>query len=109
MDQAFFTKKELAERWKCSTTAVDDMVKSGVLTPCRNLPGWKARASDVYRLEETKLDPMSPLERTRLEREIRRLTEENNRLKSSMYDVAAIAIEVTRGVLQNDAGSSKAG
>ncbi len=93
MDKVFLTKEELMQRWRCSMESIDMRVRQGILKPCRNLPGWKIRFADVLKLEEAPLDPMSPLERRRLLREIDGLKDENARLRGRMMQITALAAD----------------
>ena len=92
-EKVFFTKEELSDRWRCHPGTIDVYVRDGILKPCRNLPGWKVRVSDVLKLEETPMNPMSPLERRRLLRDIDRLKEENAKLRARMMKITALAAD----------------
>lgn len=92
-EDVFLTKQELMTRWKCSMQAIDERVRQGILKPCRNLPGWRIRLSDVLKLEEAPLDPMSPLERRNLLHKIDKLQTENQSLRKRMMQVASLAAD----------------
>lgn len=93
MEEVFLTKKELAARWKCTTQAIDDRVRDGIIRPVRSLPGVKFRKADVLKLEEDPMDPMSPLERRRLVREIERLNQEVADYRARLMKISVISAE----------------
>ena len=86
MDE-ILTRSELAQRWRCSPSALDGLVKNNVIKPCRNLPGVKFKISDVLAAEETKFNPLSPMEKRRLEREKEALEKENRELRMTLADI----------------------
>ena len=83
----FFTKKELAKRWKCSESAINSMVTDGKLKPSRKIPGVKFSASQVLKIEESSPEEMSKLERKQLTAEISRLKAENLALRKTLQNV----------------------
>lgn len=80
----FFTKKELAKRWKCSESAINTMVADGKLKPSRRVPGIKFPASQILRIEEAEPAEISKVKIKQLTTEITRLTAENNELKKTL-------------------------
>jgi predicted site-specific integrase-resolvase len=92
--EKLLTKKELAERWQVSPRAIEQWVRDGRLSPCRQVPG-DIRFSPEYiaELEGLKLDKLSPLERRRLENEIKSLREKLQRYESAMAKVNMISGE----------------
>lgn len=97
MEEVFLTKKELAARWKCTTQAIDDRVRDGIIRPVRSLPGVKFRKADVLKLEEDPMDPLSPLERRRLVREIERLNQEVADYRARLMKISVISAEFLAG------------
>lgn len=97
MEEVFLTKKELAARWKCTTQAIDDRVRDRIIRPVRSLPGVKFRKADVLKLEEDPMDPLSPLERRRLVREIERLNQEVADYRSRLMKISVISAEFLAG------------
>jgi predicted site-specific integrase-resolvase len=89
------TKKELAERWQVSPRAIEQWVRDGRISPCKQVPG-DIRFSPEYiaELEGVKLDKLSPLERRRLEKEIESLREKLQRYESAMAKVNLISGEI---------------
>lgn len=95
---AFFTKKELADRWKCSASAVNQMIADGKLKPSRKLPGIKFSASQILSIEEASPAEMSAIERKKMTAEISRLKQENEALKKTLRTIWAPLIEYMKGV-----------
>jgi DNA-binding transcriptional MerR regulator len=75
------TTKDLAERWRVSTTTVNRWVDDGVIPPVKGLPSKRFRLEDVLKLEGTEIGKLSPLERKRLLKEVKGLEERNKELK----------------------------
>lgn len=75
------TTKDLAERWRVSTTTVNRWVDDGVIPPVKGLPSKRFRLEDVLKLEGTEIGKLSPLERKRLLKEIKGLEETNRELE----------------------------
>jgi hypothetical protein len=82
MDDKLLTQKDLAQRWQMSIRAIEEYRKSGIIPVVEGIPAIRFNPKVIIELEGTKLDKFSPLERRRLEREIERLKQENEHLKS---------------------------
>jgi hypothetical protein len=89
---AVLTKEELAKRWKCSESAINKLVMNGIITPARHLPGWKVSMSQVLELEGTTLDPMSPIQKRRLEKTIRDQQARINQLEAILSEMCGPVI-----------------
>lgn len=83
----FFTKKELAKRWKCSESAINTMVADGKLKPSRKIPGIKFPVSQILKLEEAEPAEISKVKIKQLATEITRLVAENNELKKTLRKI----------------------
>lgn len=94
----FFTKKELAKRWKCSESAINTMVADGKLKPARRVPGIKFPASQVLRVEEAEPAEISKVKIKQLTTEVTRLTEENNELKETLRRIWCPIMEYMKEV-----------
>lgn len=64
------TKKDLAEHWQVSPQTIDNYIADGVVSPIKAIPSVRFNPQLIAKLEGTELNPMSPLERRRLEREL---------------------------------------
>ncbi|KPU43018.1 chromosome-anchoring protein RacA [Oxobacter pfennigii] len=88
------TKKDLAERWQVSTKTIENWVKEGKLTPCRNIPGdMRFHPDYITELEGVKLDKFSPLERRKMEREIEELKVRLEKAEGALAKVSMISTE----------------
>lgn len=95
---SFLTKKEISERWKCSESAVNQMISEGKLKPSRKIPGVKFPASQILKLEEAGQEEASLLEQKRLHAEVKRLTAENNELKKTLRRIWSPLMEYMKEV-----------
>ncbi len=72
-----FTVKQLSERWNCTEKAIRDHEKTGAIRRCKNTPKVLFPLSEVLKCEAVgNLEPLSPAERARLERNERELKKE---------------------------------
>lgn len=72
-----FTVEQLAERWNCTTKTIREHEKKGAIRRCKNTPKVLYPLSEVLKCEAVgDLDPLSPAERARLERNNRELRKE---------------------------------
>ncbi len=83
------TQQDLAERWQVEVRTIEKHRKTGILTPCKNVPGIRFTEQHILELEGVKLEKFSPLERRRLEKENAALREENEELKGIISRILA--------------------
>ena len=95
---SFLTKKEISERWKCSESAINQMIAEGKLRPSRKIPGIKFPASQILKLEGAGQEEASLLEQKRLHAEVKRLTAENNELKKTLRKIWCPIMEYMKEV-----------
>lgn len=95
---AFFTKKELAERWKCSESAINQMIADGKLKPSKKLPGVRIPASQILRMEEATSSEMSRIEARKLMKRITELEAENKMLRNTMHRIWMPLVDFMKGV-----------
>lgn len=95
---SFLTKKEISERWKCSESAINQMIVEGKLKPSRKIPGVKFPASQILKLEEAGQEEASLFEQKRLHAEVKRLTAENNELKKILRRIWGPIMEYMKEV-----------
>lgn len=67
------TTKELAERWDCTTQAITERCREGTLHYIKNAPKYRFSLEYIKEIEEVDLNPLSPFQRRRLEKEIENL------------------------------------
>ena len=76
MGKTLFTRKDLMERWGVSYQSIINYENNGTLTRNPNFENPMYYLEEVLKIESlNEVDPLSPLERRRLERDI----EEKNR------------------------------
>lgn len=95
---AFFTKDELAKRWKCSLQTISNMMNDGKLKPSRRLPGVKIPATQVLRVEEAEPIEYTKLEIRRMKQENEKLERENKKLKQTLRDALNPLIDYMKEV-----------
>lgn len=88
------TRKELAERWGCTTKYIDDLRRNGVISTVKGLPTARFNIQHILEVEGTEIEKFSPLERRRLERELKVLQEENQKLKMVLSNILAESSKV---------------
>lgn len=77
-NEKLLTKKELAARWQVTTTAINNWIRDGALSPCKVPGDTRFSLQYITKLEGTEINPMSPLERRRLEHELKETKEKLN-------------------------------
>ena len=92
--QILLTKKELAERWGCTTKYIDNLRAEGVISTVQGLPAPRFNIQHILEIEGTKVEAFSPLDRRRLERELKTLREENQQLKGVLSNILAESSKV---------------
>lgn len=73
MEKALISRKTLAERWDYdSTRAIIDMEQEGIITRIPEVSSPRYSMEEILRIENLgkEANPLSPLERRRLEKEI---------------------------------------
>jgi len=68
--QVLISRETLAKRWEITTRTVINYEQEGLLTRNPNVPVPRYNLEEIMRLEGTELNPLSPIERRRLERAI---------------------------------------
>lgn len=87
MEVSLLSKKILANRWEVSTTTIDRWVLDGVISPVKGLPSVRFNLNHILELEGTDISKMSPLERRRLEKEIKELENKKNELEKENQEL----------------------
>lgn len=85
--------EQLSKRWQCSMGHIYNQVKNGTLSPVKGGGRLVFSLEQIELLEMGDVDPMSPLERKRLEKKIASLEEENVKLKSHLKDIVRLSTE----------------
>lgn len=94
MELVLISRKTLAERWDfTSTKVIEKYEQEGILTRNPKLKVPRYYMEEILQIEALReINPMSPLERRKLEKEIELLRNENQTLRKIMADIKQILI-----------------
>lgn len=83
MEKALLSRKTLAERWDfTSTQVIENYEAQGIITRVLSLPTPRYSLSEIEKIEMVEdINPLSPIERKRLERKIEQLQAEIERYR----------------------------
>jgi len=96
------TQQDLAERWQVTVDTITNWRKEGVLQPVQGLPAIRFHPAYIAELEGTKLDKFSPLERRKMQRQIERLQEENEKLRKAVLTVLFITSKAANFITEKE-------
>lgn len=92
MEKALISRKSLAERWDYdSTRAIIDMEQEGIITRIPEVSSPRYSMEEILRIENLgkEANPLSPLERRKLEKKIEDLEKELNICKEKIQKAKA--------------------
>lgn len=91
-EKTLVNRRTLAERWDFdSTESIQNYEKRGILTRNPNFEAPRYYMEEVLKIETLKeINPLSPLERIRLERKIEELEKENMNLKDRLTNIKVL-------------------
>lgn len=95
-----FTQQDLSERWGVTVKALTDWRNQGILQPIKGLPVIRYSIEYIQQIEGTTLEKFSPLERKRMEIEIEKLRQENEKLMSILSNVLSEASKAIPKIVQ---------
>lgn len=86
MEKTLFSRKDLMERWGISYQSVINYENNGTLTRNPNFENPMYYLEEIFKIESLtgELNPLSPLERRRLERRIEELEKERDLWKGKV-------------------------
>lgn len=86
MEQTLISRQNLAKRWDyTSTKVIENYESEGILTRICGLPSPRYSLEEVMKIESVgELNPLSPLQRIKLERKIEALEKELDMYKVKM-------------------------
>lgn len=90
MEKALISRKSLSERWDYdSTRAIVDMEQEGIITRIPEVSSPRYSMEEILRIENLgrEVNPLSPLERKRLEKKIELLENELNSYREKFNSV----------------------
>jgi hypothetical protein len=88
------TSKDLSERWQVTERTINDYKNQGIITPVKGIPCVRYNPSDITKLEGIKLEPFSPLEKRKLERQLDEVTKERDMLRGVLTSILAESTKV---------------
>ncbi len=91
-EKTLVNRRTLATRWDFdSTESIQNYEKRGILTRNPNFEAPRYYMEEVLKIETLKeINPLSPLERRRLERKIEELENENMNLKDRLTNIKVL-------------------
>ena len=89
MEQTLINRQNLAKRWDyTSTKVIENYEADGILTRVPGLPSPRYSLEEVMKIETVgEINPLSPLERRRLEKENAILKKERDLYKSKLTNI----------------------
>jgi DNA-binding XRE family transcriptional regulator len=87
MEQTMISRETLAQRWDLTTRTVINYEAEGVITRNPNIPVPRYSMNEILKLEGADLNPLSPLERRRLNKQIEDLEKELNFYKDKFTNI----------------------
>ena len=94
MEDKLFTQTDLAQRWQVSKTTIENWRKDGVLQPSKGIPAIRFSLPYILELEGVTLEQFSPLLKRKMEKELKKLKEENDHLKGILSRILAETSQV---------------
>jgi len=91
-EKTLVNRRTLAERWDFdSTESIQNYEKRGILTRNHNFEAPRYYMEEVLKIETLKeINPLSPLERRRLERKIEELEKEVSVLRDKLTNIKVL-------------------
>lgn len=93
MEKTLISRSELAERWGLGTKTIEKYEQEGVITRVPKISTPRYTIAEIEKIEGIKENPLSPLERKKLEREIAKLSKVIDAQRKLLQKYAAVSIE----------------
>jgi transposase len=93
MGENLISVKDLSIRWQKDEGTIRRYVKEGILTPCSGVPGMMFHPNYIAKLEGVELERFSPLEKRRLENDIKILQQRVGNLSELLREYQTINIK----------------
>lgn len=87
MEQIMISRETLAKRWDLTTRTVINYEIDGIITRNPNIPVPRYNMQEILKLEGSDLNPLSPLERRRLEKKVEDLEKELSVYKEKFNNI----------------------
>lgn len=94
------TQQDLASRWQVDISTITNWRKEGLITPAKGIPAIRFTEQHILELEGVKLEKVSPLTYSKLERELERIKEENSKLKAILTNILVESSKVVNLVTE---------
>lgn len=92
MEQTMISRETLAKRWDLTTRTVINYELEGVITRNPNIPVPRYNMQEILKLEGADLNPLSPLERRRLEKKVDDLEKELALYKDKLTNIKMLMV-----------------
>lgn len=95
MEKVLISRKSLSERWDYdSTRAIVDMEQEGIITRIPEISSPRYSMEEIIRIENLgkEANPLSPLERRRLEKHIEELEKELSLYKEKFANIKILIV-----------------
>ena len=91
MSDVVLNASQLAKRWKCSSSTISALIEEGKIKPCKALPKHRFYLRYIEELEVQGLDdPLSPMERRRLQAKIESLEKTISFLEDKLNQIQVL-------------------
>lgn len=90
MDRILLGRESLSKRWDVSIQTIIKYEQDGIIARISSIPSPRYHIEEIERIEGYETNPLSPLERKRLENRIELLEKENARLKETIKQIKGI-------------------
>lgn len=94
--EKLLTKQDLADRWQVSLKTIDNLMYDKVIVPVKNIRVVRFNPAIIAEIEGTKIEKFSPLERSKLERELEEVTRERDYLKEILSNILSESSKVVK-------------
>lgn len=99
MEKTLIDRKELALRWGVTTKTIEKYEQQGIINRLPEFDSPRYSIQEVRKIERIEDNPLSPLERRRLEKEIDELKKVIVTQRNLIQKYAALSVE-SIGILQ---------
>lgn len=93
MNEKLISIKDLSIRWQKDEGTIRRYVKEGILTPCGGVPGMMFHPEYIAKLEGVELERFSPIEKRRMENEIKILQQRVGTLSELLREYQTINVK----------------
>ncbi|OLS02440.1 MerR family transcriptional regulator [Tissierella creatinophila] len=88
------SQDDLATRWGVTIRTIENWRKEGIITPCKGIPAIRFTEQHILDIEGVKLEKVSPLMYRKLEIDLEKTKQENEKLKGILAKITAEASQI---------------